>query len=431
MSAQASRAGGGRDGALVHVFLMLCLALVGAFGAWAWYGRLDVVATALGAVIPSTQVKSVQHLEGGIVRRILVKEGDRVANGQALIELEPVRSGADVGELEGRIEALRVDIARLEAEAADVERVDFPADVAKKRPKLVSRADALFATRRSRFANSLVGAAEQVRQRQRSVEEIGVAIQNNRERLKLLREQIVISENLVKDQLSNRMQHLTLLRKESELKGKIAIDSKALPRVRAEIAEAKALMAEMRDNYFAKVREELDVRRREFEQTQKRLSKFADSLRRTVLRSPVDGVVKTLYVVTVGGVIGPGGTVADVVPAGDRLIIEARLPTQDVGYVHPGQPVLVRLASPDAMRFGNIEGEVVHVSPDTVQSKDGAPFYKVRVATSDDRFRRGEVSYNLLPGVQVFCAIITGERSVLSYLLDPFLGAAQTALRER
>jgi len=431
MSAQSSRPGDGRDGALVHVFLMLCLALVGAFGAWAWYGRLDVVATALGAVIPSTQVKSVQHLEGGIVRRILIKEGDRVASGQALIELEPVRSGADVGELEGRIEALRVDIARLEAEATDAEDVDFPADVAKKRPKLVSRSGALFATRRSRFANSLVGAAEQVRQRQRSVEEIGVAIQNNRERLKLLREQIVISENLVKDQLSNRMQHLTLLRKESELKGKIAIDSKALPRVRAEIAEAKALMAEMRDNYFAKVREDLDVRRREFEQTQRRLSKFADSLRRTVLRSPVDGVVKTLYVVTVGGVIGPGGTVADVVPAGDRLIIEARLPTQDVGYVHPGQPVLVRLASPDAMRFGNIEGEVVHVSPDTVQSKDGAPFYKVRVATSDDRFRRGEVSYNLLPGVQVFCAIITGERSVLSYLLDPFLGAAQTALRER
>ncbi len=416
---------------MVHVFLLLCLALVCAFGAWAWFGRLDVVATATGSVIPSTQVKSVQHLKGGIVSKILVREGDRVAKGQPLVDLEPIRSGADVDELELRIAALRVDIARLAAEAADADTVDFPADLMKQRPKLVSRAKELFTTRRSRSANSVAGYTQQVTQRRRSAEEIAVAIQNNRERLGLLREQITISENLVKDQISNRMQHLTLLRKESELKGKIATDSKALPRVKAEIAEAKAAQAESRDSYFAEVREALDTRRRELEQTQKRLSKFADSLRRTVLRSPVDGVVKTLYVVTVGGVVGPGGTVADVVPAGDRLIIEARLPTQDVGYVHPGQPVLVRLASSDASRFGNIEGEVVHVSPDTVQTEDGTPFYKVRVATIADRFRRGDESYKLLPGVQVFCAIVTGQRSVFAYLLDPFLGAAQTALRER
>ena len=150
-----------------------------------------------------------------------------------------------------------------------------------------------------------------------------------------------------------------------------------------------------------------------------------------MLRSPVDGVVKTLYVVTIGGVVGPGATVADVVQVGDRLIIEAMIPTQDIGYVLPGQTALVMLASSDAIRFGNLKGEVVHVSPDAIEAAGGAPFYKVRIATEKDFFERHGVIYRLVPGVQVTCSIRTGQRSVLAYLTDPFLGSFQTALRER
>ena len=159
--------------------------------------------------------------------------------------------------------------------------------------------------------------------------------------------------------------------------------------------------------------------------------KFEDSLRRTVLRSPVDGVIKSLYVFTIGGVVSPGGTVVDIVPGGDRLIIEAKLPPQDIGYVHAGQTVLVTLASSDSNRFGYLEGSVANVSPDTLVSPEGEAFYKVRITTKNAYFERNSLRYTLVPGVQVMASIRTGQRSILAYLTDPFMASARTAMRER
>ncbi|MAF94717.1 MAG: secretion protein HylD [Rhodospirillaceae bacterium] len=414
-----------------HLFFALCATLVLAFFIWSAVGRLDVVSVALGEVIPSSQVKSIQHLEGGIVREILVREGDAVKQGQPLVNLEPLASGADVEELMARVTSLRAGVARLEAEARGAKAPVFPEDLVQNHPELVKEATALFDTRRSRIRNQLAGQRQQIAQQERMIDEVTARLGNNRHRLTLLSEQIGISEQLLKEQLSNRMQHLNLLKEAAGLKGRIGEDTAALKRTQAARKEALNKLGSIRDAFREKAQEDLEKKRREFEEFSNRLRKYEDSLKRTVLRSPVDGVVKTLYVVTIGGVVAPGATVADVVPAGDRLIIEARLPTQDIGYVHPGQTALVMLASADAIRFGNIEGKVVHVSPDAIDSAGGAPFYKVRIAMEKDFFERRGVKYRLVPGVLVMSSIRTGQRSVLAYLTDPFRGSFQTALRER
>ena len=414
-----------------HLFFALCTALVLAFFIWSAVGRLDVVSVALGEVIPSSQVKSIQHLEGGIVREILVREGDAVKQGQALVNLEPLASGADVEELTTRITSLRAEIARLKAEVQGADAPAFPDDIRRDYPELVKEATAFFNTRVSLARNQLAGQREQIAQQERKIDEVTARLKNNRHRLTLLSEQIGISEQLLKEKLSNRMQHLNLLKEAAGLKGKIGEDTAALKRITSARKEALNKLGSIRDAFREKAQEDLEKKRREFEEFSTRLRKYEDSLKRTVLRSPVNGVVKTLYVVTIGGVVGPGATVADVVPAGDRLIIEARLPTQDIGYVHPGQTALVMLASSDAIRFGNLKGEVVQVSPDAIEAADGMPFYKVRIAIEKDFFQRRGVKYRLVPGVQVMCSIRTGQRSVLAYLTDPFLGSFQTALRER
>ena len=141
--------------------------------------------------------------------------------------------------------------------------------------------------------------------------------------------------------------------------------------------------------------------------------------------------MKSLFVATIGGVVAPGATVADVVPGGDRLIIEAKLPTQDIGYVHAGQVALVMLNSSDAGRFGSLTGNVLSISPDAIENSDGIPYYKIRISTNETYFQREKVKYRLVPGVQVTASIRTGQRSVLAYLTDPFLGSFRTALRER
>lgn len=405
--------------------------MVVAFFVWSYYGKLDVVSAAMGEVIPSTQVKRIQHLEGGIVSKILVREGEAVKKGQAMVNLEPIASGADVEELNVRVKALRAEIFRLDAEARGDKTIAFPEDFKRANPELVKDAAAYFKTRISRMTNQIASQREQIAQQERKIDEVNARLKNNRNQLKLLNEQIKISDELMRDQLSNRMQHLNLLKEASRLKGRIGEDEAGLKRTQAAKKGALSQLATIRDAFQEKVREELEKKRREFEEYSNRRKKFEDSLDRTVLRSPVEGLVKTLYVATVGGVVAPGATVADVVPAGDRLIIEAQLPTQDIGYVHKGQTALVMLASSDAVRFGNLESEVISVSPDAIENADGVPFYKVRITTKKTYFQRGNVKYQLVPGVQVVASIRTGQRSVLAYLADPFLGSFQIALRER
>ena len=420
-----------QSGAAPHLVLWLMVGLVSTCIAWALLGRLDVVATAQGEVVPSTQVKSVQHLEGGIVRAILVREGQRVDAGEPLIELDPVRSDADVAQLTVQLTNLKIEIARLEAESAGAGWISFPAGITETYPEQTSRARELFASRRARIENRIESQNERISQRRDEIKAIEGRIASNRGRLKLVREQIKISEGLMKDQLSNRMNHLNLLKEEAALAARVRDDQAALPRARSAAKEAEADREEIDAEYLEGVREALSKAKGDAGETEARLRKFEDALKRTVLRSPVAGVIKTLHVATIGGVVQPGHPVVDVVPQGDKLVIEARLPTRDVGYVQTGQPVQVTLASSEAIRFGRIVGEVVNVSPDTIETRDGIPYYKVRVETDQTYFKSAQLRYVLLPGVQVACAIRTGQRSVMAYILDPFLTSAQTALRER
>jgi adhesin transport system membrane fusion protein len=410
--------------------MMLCLLAVGAFGTWSYYGRLDIVSDAVGEVVPSSSVKAIQHLEGGIVQEILIREGDVVKAGQELVALEHTASDADVQELGVRMNALRIDIVRHEAELKRARRIAWPRDL-RSQKKLIAQASLRFKNRISRINNLIASQQQLVTQRREEGREIAARIQKRRSSLVLLKEQITISDELMKEDLTNRMLHLNLLKEKTELEGGIAEDLAGQKRIAASIVEARVRVNTLHDSFNEEVRAELDEKRRSVKEFSERMQRLADNLARTVLRSPVDGVVKTLYVTTLGGVVRPGDTVVDIVPAGDKLVIEAKLPAQDVGYVAPGQLAMVTLASGDAQRFGKLEGRVMSVSPDTLVTDDNVPYYKVRVETDQDYFERSSARYSLVPGVQVICSIQTGQRSVLEYILDPFLGAFRAAMQER
>lgn len=414
-----------------HLLLLSCVALVMTFFIWATFGQLEVVSSVIGEVVPLSKIKSIQHLEGGIVRDILVREGDRVAAGQPLIELHPTTSDTQVEELKISLAALRVKIIRLEAEIAGKNELNFPADIVQDNPALINSATELFQTRQRRVNNQIDEQRQLITQREQEIKGVQSRIRNNEHSLELMKEQIAIIEKLLKMDLTNRMRHLEQMKEISNLQREIDSDNTLLPQSRAAQKQAQARLEAVINGFQEEARIDLGNAQQNFEELTQRLRKFEDSLKRTILRAPVDGIVKTLYVTTRGGVIQAGQTVVDIVPAGDRLIIEAKLPTGDIGFVRKGQKAKVRLASADAVRFGAIEGEVIHVSPDTLISEQGAPYYKVSINTEQDHFERGELRYDLVPGMQVQCDIRTGTRTVLEYLLDPYIRSAGAALRER
>ncbi|CAA7615042.1 HlyD family type I secretion periplasmic adaptor subunit [Magnetospirillum sp. UT-4] len=398
---------------------------------WASIGQVDVVASAAGEVVPSSQVKSVQHLEGGIVAEILVREGDAVAHDQPLVALQTTATDSHVEEMAVRLTALSLDLLRLRAEAAEAADLALPPEMERAHPAESRQARNLFRSRRDRFLSAVASQQQAIAQREQAMAEISARQRNTRNSLKLIDEQVGISENLLKDELTNRYNHLALLREQSNLRSRNEEDNAALRRAELAIGEAKSRIAEIRHGYEQEVKEHQAAAQREHDELLQRARRLSDSQNRTIIRSPVDGVVKTLHVVTVGGIIAPGGAVADIVPGGDRLIIEARLPVYDVGHVGTGQQARIRLASTEGTRFGAIDGTVVHVSPDTLVTERGAAYYRVRLETGSDHFTSGDQRYRLYPGVQVEASIVTGSRSVLRYLLDPFLGYADRALQER
>jgi adhesin transport system membrane fusion protein len=345
--------------------------------------------------------------------------------------LEPTQSGADVGEIRVRLLSLRAEVARLEAEVSGADAPTFEADLMANNPRMVKQTLARFNSRKKSLQSRIASQRETIAQRGQEIKEISTRIRNLTQNLALMKEQISISEELLKEDLTNRYNHLDLLKESSGIQGRIEEDVSALQRAKSALKEADANMDGIVDSFREESGMQLEDARLSFNELSQREQKFEDNLARTILRSPVDGVIKTLHITTLGGVLKAGQTVIDVVPADDRLVIEAKLQTQDIGYVQAGQSALIKLTSADAMRFGGMDGTVTNVSPDTFVTEQGAPYYKVRIETPNDRFQRGELQYKLFPGMQVIASIRTGERTVIEYLLDPFLNSLSGAMGER
>lgn len=415
-------------------FLYLCFCLFVSFFAWAALCDLDIVSEAVGEVIPQTKVKRVQHLEGGIVREILVREGDRVKADQPLVVLDAAAAAASTDELDVRLVSLQIEAIRLDAESKGLERPVFPPQLEERHKDLVDQARNLFQARRSRLNTDLAALTEKVRQREQDIRETSARLDNLRRNLPHVMRQVQRSEELLRERLVKEDELIGRLKERNNTESAILENSAALSRASAALAAAKEELGLAQNTFREEVENELKKVQRELLELTQRMKKFRDSQERTVLRAPEAGVVKRLSVVSEGEVVMPGMTVAEIVPADDKLVITAHLPIQDIGYVRPGQRAVVKLASRDARRFGSIEGNVLHVSPDAVtENLPGGvnTYYEVMVETQADHFSSKSNRYDLFPGMRVLIAIHIGKRSVLGYFLDPFVDALSGSLQER
>jgi len=397
---------------------------------WSAIAQLDEVSIATGRVAPKGQVKIVQHLEGGIIADLPVADGDRVSEGDILVRLSETNTSMNAEELAVKLDGLALTEARLQAEANGTELV-LPDDIAARQPGLAAAERQSFAARQDELNGSLSLAREQVQQRRLEVEEQQSELASAKQDLILAREAMKMSASLQKDQLVSRLDMNTATRDVERNEGRVNTLSSSLPRSQAALAEAEAREANVTHRFRA---EASDLARQvalERARTQEQHLKAADQRSRTAIMAPTDGIVQNLRFHTVGGVVGAGEPIMDIVPIGDRLVVEAKLSPVDIGYVRVGQKATVKLTTYDFLRYGALDGTVILVGADSQSDKSGEPYYKVIVETDKNYIGEEDAGLDIMPGMDAQVDIHIGERSLLNYLIQPVLKLRAEAFRER
>lgn len=407
------------------IILLLVAALV-----WANYARLDEVAVASAEVVPQGQVKVIQHLEGGILREIRVKEGQKVTTGTPLALLDLGAIGINRAEIVVQIDALKLRRARLSAEASGKEPV-YPKEIASKLPDLARSESDSLASRRRQLESALLVFAEQTHQRELEVRELEARNKAVGESLALSRKRFAMSRDLLEGSLVSRMEHLQLESELRALEGQLAQLVPAIPKVRAGIAELAERKREATLKFRRAAVEEMGEVELALARNRELLSKASDQALRTLVLSPIDGIVKNMRFHTIGGVVRPGDAMMEIVPSGERLVIEARLNPTDIGYVAVGQRAKVKLSTYDFVRYGGLDGKVATVAADTSVDQGGNYYYKVEVRTDKSYLGNTPGSLPIIPGMQATVDIHTGEKSVIEYLITPVLKLKHEAFRER
>lgn len=414
-----------------RLLLWAIAGFVTAFLVWAALARIDTVTRGQGRVIPSLSLQKVAHLEGGIVREILAREGQRVGKGDVLVRLDPTAAASELGRGEAARDASAARLARLAAEARG-RAGGFERTLAAGSPDQIAAERALAGQRRAELEAQLAIARARLAQAERQAAEARAGVAASEEAERLAQAELAIIQPLVEKGIEPQA---ALLRARSTLeqaRARTIAARAAVGRADAAVREADTAVRATLEAFRAQAAEALARTRGELAATGEALSALKDRLSRTEVRAPIAGSVQRVLVNTVGGVVRPGEPLVEIVPEGDRLLIEARIAPSDIAFVHPGQPVTIRLTAYDFALYGALKGEVEHISPDAVVDEARREtFYLVRVATRDQLRDSDGRALPIQPGMVAEVDILGRPRTVLSYLLTPLERVRDTALRER
>ncbi|HDI1571898.1 TPA: HlyD family efflux transporter periplasmic adaptor subunit [Acinetobacter baumannii] len=373
----------------VSVFIwVICCGLLALF-IWAWLFTLEEVSTGTGKVIPSSKEQIIQSLEGGILTKLNVNEGEIVDKGQNLAQLDPTRFASNVGESKSLLLSAKATAARLSAEVNGTALV-FPKEVLEEQT-LVKEETALYYSRRSNLEESLAGL---------------------KKALVLVQQELAMTEPLVAKGAASNVEVLRLKRQATDLINQ---------------------MNDVQNQYLVKSREELAKANTDIETQSQVVRGKSDMLKRAIFKSPVRGIIKEINVMTIGGVIPQNGKLMTIVPLDEKLLIEARISPRDIAFIRPGQEALVKITAYDYSIYGGLKGKVTIISPDTLRDevKQDQFYYRVYIRAEFDKLiNKAGKYFNITPGMVATVDIKTGEKTVLDYLIKPF-NKAREALRER
>ncbi len=410
---------------LAATVLFLVVALL-----WAANATLDEVTRGEGKVIPSSKIQIVQNLEGGILERILVREGELVERDQPLLQLDDTRFSSTFRETRLKYLALLAKSARLQAEANN-QPLQIPEIVWQERGDLARNEVALFESRAVELESNLSILREQESQTGHELAELRSKKNKIARSYELVRQELVMSEPLADEGAISEVEILRLKRSVNDLRGDLDASRLAIPRLQSAMEEMKDKIGDLEISFRTQARGELNEVEAELSGVEETLRSQQDRVSRTLVRSPVKGEVKQVKVTTIGGVIQPGMDLIEIVPIEGTLLVEAHVRPADIAFLRPNQDAQVKLTAYDYAIYGGLPAKLEHISADTITNEDGDSFYLIRVRTERSHLGTDDNPLKIIPGMTAVVDILTGEKTVLDYLMKPVLRAREMALRER
>jgi membrane fusion protein, adhesin transport system len=392
-----------------RMLLTSSIAMLAAGLVWANFAVLDEVKRGNGKVVPSRQTQVVQSLEGGIVDAILIQEGSIVQQGAPLIRINDTNFSSQLGEIRERRGAMAARVARLQAESKDLDKLVFPTDLMNEAPRAVATEMSVFETHSRKLA-----------------QDVNVLVQQEtriRETLQLLNREVMLTRKLYERKVVPEIEMIRLERQASELRG--------------QLAEVQSREITVKTTFLSQVDDDLAKSKGDLAVLDETLKSAQDKVRRTELKAPVYGVVNKVNVSTVGAVVQPAASVVEIVPLDVTLLVEGRIRPQDIAFIRPAQDAVVKISAYDSNVYGSLKGKVERISADTI-AEEKAPgpernetFYRVTVRTEENHLGTAERPLPIIPGMVATIEVLTGEKTVLDYLIKPARMLRDEALREK
>jgi adhesin transport system membrane fusion protein len=392
-----------------RLLLFWSLALLAVGLIWAHFAVLDEVKRGNGRVVPSRQIQVVQSLEGGLVSAILVHEGEIVRESQPLMRIDDTNFASQFGEVRERRAAMAARVLRLEAEVKGLKAPVFPTDLIQSTPKAVETERNLFDARMGKLSQDVDVLAQQEKRLTDTLE--------------LLNRELDLTRKLHAQKVIPEIEMLKLDRQATDMRG--------------QLAETKSRLTNVRSAFRAQAEEDLAKSRGDLAVLEESIKSAQDKVRRAELRAPVYGIVNKLNVTTIGAVVQPGANLMDIVPLDDTLLVEGRIRPQDIAFIRPEQDAVVKITAYDPTVYGSLKGKVERISADAIEERaerateKGETFYRVMVRTDKNHLGTTEKPLPIIPGMVATVEVLTGEKSVLDYLIRPARLLRDEALRER
>ncbi|WP_169054404.1 HlyD family type I secretion periplasmic adaptor subunit [Nitratireductor sp. XY-223] len=424
------------NGPWIAAGLIIIVAVFGAGGAWATFAKISGAVIASGTIGVESKVKTVQHLDGGLVSQIYVRDGDEVGAGAPLLRIDETALEASLNIVNNSLTELIARKARLEAEQYGAQTISFPDELhGSQNPLFVSRIieskTGLFQSRRATRTGQKKVMREKIRQLEKQIRGLEAQIDSNVRQADILSANIERKEPAAESGIVSRDTMDQLYGRQADLAGEFGQLQNTIARVRSQINETELQVLQIDVDFREQVQSELREVNNRIAELREQRSALEEQLVRTLVVAPVSGRIHDLSVHTVGGVVSPAAPILQIIPDKDRLIVEARVRTTDIDLVYVGQGATVNLSAFDARTTPILNAHVVHMSAaQLVDRATNAPYYSVSLEIPDTELAKLDADLVLIPGMPVEAFISTGERTPLDYLLKPFSTSIMKAFRE-